>query len=169
MKKFFLLLVSAGLILASCDQPTPEKASAYYASIVPKTNVLTQEVEDDLIASFKKYIPSEMEKKFDVFEEYVKNLDREFDGKQPFYEDASLIKAANNLIDGYVKVIPLYEEKVEIESLPDTLYTIEKQNRSKDIMQEINLVLNTLNEIYIKETYAFADKYKFPLKSAKKK
>lgn len=158
MKKFLLLLVTAGLILASCDQPTPEKATKYYNSIVLKVNKVINE-ENEFYKTFKNYKGDEMLAGFNGFEKELNDVEGELSKIEPFYEDASLVKSANNLIDGYKKVTPLYKEKVEIESLPDTLYTIEKQNRSRDIMEEIDLVVNTLIEIYKKEGDEFSKKY----------
>lgn len=159
-----LLLMTGFFVLTSCDQPTPEKAADYYDSIVKKTNVLVKKYEPDLINSFTDYIPEEMSAKLAAFETYVKELDAELKTKKDYFGDNSLLKAAQNLVDGYIKVIPLYAERVEIESLPDSLFTNEMGDRSYDIEEEIDIILNTLNEIYIKDTREFAAKNNFPIK-----
>lgn len=164
--KFMLLtigFISSFMINTNAQNVNSIEASDYYSSIVDKTNKLILVEEDNLLKSFKTYVPQEMRTNLISFGDYVKKLNRELEIVKPFNEDLTLLKAAKSLVDGYVSVVPLYEEKVNIESLPDSLYTIDKQEKSKSIMQEIDSILNPLNDTYIKETDAFAKRYNFPL------
>lgn len=143
MKKLTgILLLFLVVFATSCDSETPEKARDYYKSIIDKINVLTGEYEADLIKSFDKFIPAEMDAKLTALKGYVKQLDEDFSKMEPFYGDASLLDGGIDVVDAYKEAIPLYEAVVKNESTPQSEYTEANSTIYKDLMKQINEKLN---------------------------
>ncbi len=151
-------------IFSSCDVDTPEKASAYYASIVEdKTNPLITKYEQELIESFTEFKPDVMSSKYKALEDYVNKIDKELSEMEPYFDDATLLDGAKKLVSAYKESLPLYKEKVEIESLSNEEYTSEKAQKSSELMDEIDELLNDINSEYKEITLKFGETHKFPI------
>jgi hypothetical protein len=170
MKKIIFISLSfilMALVSACGEKSTPEKASKYYNSIVKeKTNPIVNEYEANLINSFSSYIPADMKAKFELFKMYVEKTKKDLEPIEPYFGDASLIDGAKELLTAYEKTIPLYAEKVDIESLSNDLYTKEKEARSKEIMKQIDIILNTVNDKYRNTTTNFGKTHNFKIKTS---
>ncbi len=166
MRKLTSLLPFALLLLfASCgEQDTPENARKYYQSIVKdKTNPIVNEYEKDLIESFKNYIAADMSDKYIKLEVKVIETVNELDKMKDYHGDASLLNDAKELLAAYKKSLPLYKKKVAIESLSDKEYTEAKEKESKELMDEINSLLNDVNEKFRLTTQVFGKVHNFEI------
>ena len=160
---FLLPLFLLGL-LSSCDVDTPEKAGDYNDLIVSKTDKIIAIYETELLLSFDEFIPEEMEKKYNELEKYVESTSKELEEIEPYFGDASLIDDAKNLVNAYKKSLPLYKEKVQLESLTVMDYTNEIADQSMALSEEIDAILNTANDKFRATTKTFAKAHKFKLK-----
>jgi hypothetical protein len=159
MLKFAPLFIFSVILVAlsACKFKSTESALAYYDTIVTsKTNPLVTQYEEELIASFKNYVPAEMNAKYTALEEYVLQLEKEFADIEPYFGDAALIDGARKLVAAYKEALPLYKEKVAIESLTDDAYGDGEANESSHLSEKIDALLNPVNEEYIKITEKFA-------------
>jgi hypothetical protein len=159
------LLLTALLFISSCTFKSTDNALKYYDNIVTsKTNPLITKYEDELIQSFKNYVPSEMNAKYNALEEYVLQLEKELAEIEPYFGDASLINGSKKLVSSYKDILPLYKEKVAIESLTDDAYGDEEATQSANLSDKIDAILNPVNDEYIKITEKFAADNNFTLK-----
>lgn len=164
MKKLIYLLPLFLLgFMTSCDIDTPEKAADYYDVIIKKTNPLITEYENELIESFSDFVPEEMEEKYDAFEAYVEKTAKELDEIEPYCGDETLINDAKALLAAYKETLPLYKEKVEIESLATADYTDAKAEKSGDLMDEIDEILNEANDKFRETTHKFGEEHDFTI------
>ena len=166
MRKLASLLPFALLFLfASCGEPdTPENARKYYQSIVKDiTNPIVNVYEKELIESFKNYIAADMSDKYIKLELAVIEKSNELDKMKDYHGDASLLNDAKELLAAYKKSLPLYKKKVAIESLSDKDYTEAKEKESKEIMDEINGLLNDVNEKFRLTTQVFGKVHNFQI------
>jgi hypothetical protein len=160
----FTLFIST-LFLASCSFKSTDKALKYYDNIVTtKTNPLINKYEDELIQSFKTYVPSEMNAKYTALEEYVMQIEKELGEIEPYFGDASLIDGAKKLVAAYKEALPLYKEKVAIESLSDDAYGDGEASQSANLSEKVDELVNPVNESFIKITEKFAADNNFTLK-----
>jgi hypothetical protein len=161
-----ILTLFIGLVFfSSCNIKSTDKALMYYDNIVTsKTNPLINTYEDELIQSFKNYVPSEMKSKYEALEDYVLKLEKEFADIDPYFGDATLIDGAKKLVAAYKDVLPIYKDKVAIESLTDDAYGDGEANESSHLSDKIDAILNPVNEEYIKITEKFAADNNFTLK-----
>ncbi len=149
--------------LTSCDVDTPEKAANYYDTIIKKTNPLITTYENDLIESFADFVPEEMEEKYDALETYVEKTAKELDELEAYHGDETLLNDAKALLAAYKKTLPLYKEKVEIESLSTANYTDAKADKSAELMDEIDDILNEANDKFRETTHKFGEEHNFPI------
>ena len=157
MKRVFFILFFALITFVSCYFKTTDKALDYYEEIVTKRmNQLVTNYEMALIDSFENYNPEEMQSAYDALEKKVLELEKDFNGMKDYYGDTSLIDNAKELISAYKKALPLYAEKIAIESLSDDAYTDAEAEKSTALMDEINELLNPLNDKFIESTEVFA-------------
>jgi len=166
MKKLTALIPLALLfVLISCGEPdTPENARKYYQSIVKdKTNPIVNVYEKDLIESFKNYIAADMSDKYIKLELAVIETANELDKMKDYHGDATLLNDAKDLLAAYKKSLPLYKKKVAIESLSDKDYTEAKEKESKELMSEINGLLNDVNEKFRITTQVFGKVHNFKI------
>lgn len=165
MKKLtgFLLLFLV-VFATSCDTETPEKASAYYKSIIEKINVLTKDYEGELIRSFDKFVPEDMNAKLTALEAYVKQLDEDFSKMEAFYGDEKLLNGGKDVINAYKEALPLYAAIVKNESTPQSEYTDANASTYKDLMKQINDKLNPVVNQNKVNSQVFAEIHKVKIK-----
>ncbi len=166
MSKLTILFPVVLLFLfTSFSEPdTPENARKYYQSIVKDiTNPIVQGYEKDLIDSFKNYIPAEMSSKYIKLELAVIEKSIELDKMTDYHGDASLLNDAKALLAAYKKSLPLYQKKVIIESLSENDYTEAKEKESKELMDEINGLLDHVNEKFRLTTQDFGKAHNFEI------
>ena len=166
MRKLASLLPFTLLFLfTSCGEPdTPENARKYYQSIVKDvTNPIVNVYEAELIESFKNYIAADMSDKYIKLELAVIESANKLDKMKDYHGDASLLNDAKELLAAYKKALPLYKKKVALESLSDKDYTEEKEKESKELMSEINGLLNDVNEKFRLTTQVFGKVHNFKI------
>ena len=166
MKKltFLLPLFLLGMF-SSCDIDTPEKAADYYDVIIKKTNKLITVYENELLESFSDFVPAEMEEKYNNLEKYVNETSKELEAIEPYCGDAKLIDDAKALLAAYTKALPLYKEKVELESVETIDYTNEIADQSVALSDEIDEMLNAANDKFRATTKEFGKEHKFKIKN----
>lgn len=163
---FFSLSLSL-LLITSCDTATPEKGVKYNDDLLAMLDKLDDKIFD-LDDSFIDYIPEEMNKALDALKAQVSTTKKELEDHGAYYGDASLQEAALGYVKAVEETLPLYAERVKIESTSDDEFTDEMGDRSFDISDEINEKIDGANSILIEVQKKFSADHDFILVKDKK-
>ena len=178
MKKFFLLIITAVLMVISSCKPSPEKAENYYNEIFKQLELVV-----DKEATMINFINIEMQKsdttlqkkdtasvKLEIdasFQDFKAQIDKslyeveklpDFNGKTDFRD------AAVNLLKEY-KSVPSaeYVDAIKIVKIPMSLYTEEDDNMFLKLTETIDDKLQKKIDKYVKILKTFASEYKFEI------
>lgn len=169
MKLFNVFFLSLSLFLiASCDSGSPEKATQYNDDLLAMLDKLDDKISE-MDDTFISYVPAEMNMAFDELKNQVTATKTELEGLGKYYGDSRLLDAALAYVKAVEESLPLYKERIKIESVADEDFTDEMGDRSFDISDEIFDKIDKANVNLIEVQKQFSADHNYELENRPKK
>jgi len=163
-----LFLSLSFLLITSCDTGSPEKAIKYNDDLLDIIDKLDDKIKD-MDDTFVSYIPEEMNKAFDALKTQVAATKKELEDHGKYYGDARLQEAALGYVKAVEDALPLYTERIKIESVSDEDFTDEMGDRSFEISDKIFDMIDKANVVLIEVQKQFSADHKYDLENRPKK
>ncbi len=182
-KQIFLLPLMLLLVLAAC-KPSPDKARAYYESILDqhqavleKEDMLNLLINREMKKALKDSVganmstgevqqenPADLDVAYADFCLQVKESISKTKETGPFHTNHKLLDASMALHETYLKLSEKeYKEVIDIVKIPPSLYTTENDERFFDLTLHIDTCLQTEIDNFTRACKEFALEYNFTI------
>jgi hypothetical protein len=156
--RVFLLFLSALVFLVSCS-PRSKKAADYNDSIISYQSEISLGF-DALDTTFSTLVADDMDYAYLMLRSKIETGQRVLDTLPRFKKDTLLLNAAKRLFEFYDDVCrDEYAELVDIMKMPDSLYTIDFQDRAWAIEAQIVSRFGLAQEAFQSAQRDFGEKY----------
>ena len=152
------------LLITSCDTGTPEKAAEYNDNLLATLDQLDETIQE-MDDTFISYVPEEMNKAYDALKNQVAATQKELEDLGKYYGDARLQEAALGYVKAVEESLPLYTERIKIESVSDDEFTDEMGDRSFEISDDIYAKIDVANKKLIEVQKQFSADHKYDLEN----
>ncbi len=158
------LFAFAFLLITSCDSGSPEKAIAYNDELLAMLDKLDAKV-NEMDDTFVTYVPEEMNRAFDALKTQVAATQKELEDHGEYYGDDRLQRAALVYVTAVEESLPLYTERIKIESVSDDEFTDDMGDRSFEISDDIFTKIDVANKNLIEVQKQFSADHKYDLEN----
>lgn len=153
------ILISVWTISA-CNS-TADQAVVYNDAFVEMQGELLMSVEN-LEGSFEDYQPAKMDSCYRQLMANIQSNKAKLEKIGDFEGDSTLYAAQRSLLDEYDKLVTNeYAELISYLKIPDSLYTVDDQERSFDIMKEVTIRRKAVHSTFINAQKSFGEEYGF--------
>lgn len=145
---------------ASCDRKANE-AVAYNDQIVEMQDAMIQSLID-LEQSFAEYEDGQMDSAYRQLLTSIQQGKAKLENVGVFEGDSTLYRAARDLFDRYERIATIeYAELISYLKIPDSLYTLEDQERSFQLLEKVTNDRTEAHDHFIRAQKQFGDAHGF--------